>query len=100
MIKPVGTWIHIEVVKPEILGTLAIPDNARIEEEIVTVKTVGPDVTLCKPGDRIICRPQSGIQLPWGFTEDTIQDVDDIRKKMIYFCKESDIIAVSKAKED
>ena len=81
-------WIHIDVEKPEKLGSLDIPDTVRddMEEEIITVINCGPDVERCEKGDRLIVRPGTGIRVPHD-------------GKMVYFCRESDLLAVIRKEE-
>lgn len=65
MITPIGENLYVKVVqRADVSGGILIPDSAARPEEVVEVVAIGADVTVCKVGDRVVCTPGTGVQMP------------------------------------
>lgn len=82
-IQPQNDFIYIKVEKIEKLGRIEIPDTVKDDEEKVTVLGIGPEVEKIKVGNKIICMPKTGIQVP-------------AEGEMRQFIREKDVMAVIK----
>lgn len=79
MIYPIGSNIHVVVER--IKSSVIIPETVDVQEEVITVAAIGPDVTKVAVGDRIIAQSGCGHRA-------VINDKSEV------FIRESDLIAV------
>ena len=63
-VTPIGKHIFVKVTQLKESGGIVLPEQHQTEEEIVEVLGIGPDVSLVKKGDRVLCMPGCGIPTP------------------------------------
>lgn len=63
-IAPCGDRVLVrQDTAPEFVGTIKVPDNARVPGTVGTVIAAGPDVKHFKDGDRVMLARYSGHQI-------------------------------------
>ena len=61
MIVPLGQNVLVEVERPEeSAGGILLPEIVKKNDPVVRVVSIGPDVTVCAPGDRIVAHMNAG----------------------------------------
>jgi co-chaperonin GroES (HSP10) len=81
-IKPQYDWVQVKVTKISAIGKIQLAESSQRDEEIVEVLAVGSDCTRVKKGDRVVCIPLTGQNIPIDGRTDCV------------FVKEENIIAI------
>jgi co-chaperonin GroES (HSP10) len=81
-IKPQYDWCQVKVTKITSVGKIQLAESSQKDEEVVEVIAVGPDCERVKKGDRVVCVPLTGQNIPIDGSSDVV------------FVREENIIAI------